>query len=167
MNAAMADENQDIERMRAALDAAEAALATALDARARAVASVAAFKAESPASYFSLPRDQEVIARMIERVQAFPKDAVRPVMTEVLSACARMIAPLEVVYVGQEGGFGHLAARKQYGNAAKLRNVESAAEALSEVERGHASYAMLPFETSNDGAVTATLNLLARSDTKV
>src|SRR6185436_17168137 len=38
---------------------------------------------------------------------------------------------------------------------------------LSEVGRGHGSYAILPFETSNDGAVTATLNLLARSDAKV
>ena len=40
-------------------------------------------------------------------------------------------------------------------------------EALSEVERGHASFAVVPFETSYDGAVTETLNLLARSDLKI
>jgi chorismate mutase/prephenate dehydratase len=104
---------------------------------------------------------------MVERVQVFPKDGVAPVMTEVLSACARMVAPLEIVYVGQAGGFGHLAARKQYGSSALLRGVDSAEEALSEVERNRASYAIMPFETSNDGAVTGTLNLLARSDAKV
>lgn len=167
MKTAMADEAQDLERLRAALEVAETALADALDARASAVAVLAKLKAGSPEAFFTLPRDREVIARMIERVQVFPKDAVRPVMTEVLSACARMIAPVDVVYVGQEGGFGHLAARKQYGASAKLRGVETAQEALAEVDCGRAAYAMLPFETSNDGAVTATLNLLARSDARV
>jgi chorismate mutase/prephenate dehydratase len=163
----MADDKREIERMRAGLEAAETALAEALDARARAVAAFVALKAASPEVYFALPRDHEVISRMLERVQVFPREAVRPVMTEVLSACNRMTAPLEIVYVGQEGGFGHLAASKQYGQSATLHAVDTAEAALSEVERGHASYAMLPFETSHDGAVTATLNLLARSDAKV
>jgi chorismate mutase/prephenate dehydratase len=126
-----------------------------------------ALKTGHPSLYFALPREAEVAARMLERVHAFPRDAVRPVMTEVLSACARMIAPLEIAYVGQEGGFGHLAARRLYGGSAVLRPIDSAEEALSEVERGRASFAIMPFETSNDGTVTTTLNLLARSNAKV
>jgi chorismate mutase / prephenate dehydratase len=167
MVAAMADESQQVERARAALEAAEQALAEALDARARAVKTFAALKTASPDVYFALPGEHQVIARMAERVQIFPRTAIGAVMTEVLSACARMIAPVEIVYVGQEGGFGHVAARKQYGSSAVLRGVDTADEALSEVERGRASFAIMPFETSNDGAVTATLNLLARSDAKV
>jgi chorismate mutase / prephenate dehydratase len=163
----MADDKQEIERIRDALDSADAGLADALDARARAVAAVAALKARAPEAYFTLPRDHELISRMVERLRVFPKDAVRPVMTEILSACAQMTAPLVISYVGQEGGFGHSAARKHYGSSATLRPIETAEEALSEVERGRASYAILPFETSNDGAVTATLNLLARSDMKI
>jgi chorismate mutase/prephenate dehydratase len=163
----MADESQQVERARAALEAAEQALAEALDARANAVKTFAALKAGSPDVYFALPGEHQVIARMTERVQVFPRTAVGAVMTEVLSACARMVAPVEIVYVGQEGGFGHVAARKQYGSSAVLRSVDTAEEALSEVERGRASFAIMPFETSNDGAVTATLNLLARSDAKV
>lgn len=163
----MADERQEIERIRAALEEADTKLAEALDDRARAVTALAALKASSPEAYFSLPRDHEVVARTIERIKVFPKDAVRPVLTEVLSACAQMTAPLVVAYVGQDGGFGHTAARKHFGSSAAVRGVETAEEALSEVERGRASYAIVPFETSNDGAVTATLNLLARSDLKI
>jgi chorismate mutase / prephenate dehydratase len=163
----MADESQQLERAQAALEGAEQALAEALDARASAVKALAELKAASPDVYFALPSDPQVIAHLAERVQVFPKTAVGPVMTEVLSACARMVAKLEVAYVGQEGGFGHLAARKQFGSSAVLRGVDSAEEALSEVERGRASFAIVPFETSNDGAVTASLNLLARSDAKV
>lgn len=163
----MSEDKQEIERVRALLDAAEGALAEALDARARAVRAFAELKAGSPEAYLTLPRDNEVVGRMLERVGVFPKDAVRPVMTEIISACNRMTAPLEIAYVGQEGGFGHLAARKQFGSSATLHAVETAEEALSKFERGHVSYAILPFETSHDGAVTSTLNLLARSDAKV
>lgn len=163
----MVDEKQEIERIRAALDEADAKLADALDGRARAINALAALKASAPEAYFNLPRDQEVVARLVERIRVFPKDAVRPVVTEILSACAQMTAPLVVAYVGQDGGFGHSAARKHYGSSATLRPVETAEEALAEVERGRASFAIVPFETSNDGAVTATLNLLARSDAKI
>ncbi len=163
----MTDDKHEIERIRAALEAADAALAEALDARAQAVQAFAALRAGSPEAYFTLPRDHETIARMVERVRVFPKDAVRPVVTEILSACSRLTAPLEIAYLGQEGGFGHLAALRQFGSSATLHGVDSAEEALSAVERGHASYAMLPFETSHDGTVTSTLNLLARSDVKI
>src|SRR5690242_7066732 len=98
----MADDKHEIERIRAAIDASEAALAEALDARARAVGAFATLRAQSPEAYFTLPRDNEVITRMLERVAVFPKDAVRPVMTEILSACNRLTAPLEIAYVGQE-----------------------------------------------------------------
>jgi chorismate mutase/prephenate dehydratase len=164
---AMVDDKHEIERIRAALDAADSALAAALDARATAVSAFASLRAGSPEAYFTLPRDHETIARMLERVRVFPKDAVRPVVTEILSACNRMTAPLEIAYVGQEGGFGHVAALRQFGSSATLRGLDSAEEALSAVERGQVSYAMLPFETSHDGAVTSTLNLLARSDAKI
>ena len=163
----MTAEATHIERLRAALEAADNALGDALDARARAVQALGEFKLNAPDAYFTLRRDHEVIARMLERVQVFPKGAVRSVMTEVLSACTQMIAPVDIVYVGQEGGFGNLAARRQFGESAGLRSVDSAEVALSEIERGRASYAILPFETSNDGAVTASLNLLARSDAKI
>jgi chorismate mutase/prephenate dehydratase len=163
----MTSDATEIERLRSMLEVADNALGEALDARAMAVKALADFKAGSPDTYLALRRDNEVIARMIERVQVFPRNAMRSVMTDVLSACTQMIAPVNIVYVGQEGGFGHLAARRQYGDSATLRPVDSAEQALSEVERGHASYAIVPFETSNDGAVTASLNLLARSDAKI
>src|SRR5262245_3182550 len=114
----MADERHEIERIRAELERADDALAEALDARARAVVAFAEHRARTPEAYAMLPRDPEVVARIVERVQTFPKDAVRSVVTEVISGCNRVTAPLEIAYVGQEGGFGHLAARRHYGSSA-------------------------------------------------
>jgi chorismate mutase/prephenate dehydratase len=50
---------------------------------------------------------------------------------------------------------------------ASLRSVESPEVLLNEIARGRAHYGVLPFESSHDGAVTQTLNLLARSEAKI
>lgn len=155
------------EAIRRAAEEADRALAGALDQRMRAVEELAALRTEDPGGYYSLSRDADVLARVTESVDSFPKGSVRAVVTEVLSVCQRELAPVEVTYEGLDGGFGHLAARKHFGAAATLRGVDSAEEVLSEVERGHCSFGVMPFETSHDGAVTATLNQLARSDVKV
>jgi len=163
----MSDFKAKYERIQSDVEAADKALAAALDQRVAAVRGLLELRAEDPGGYYSLPRDADVKARMAESVQAFPSDAVRAVMTEVLSVCQRIVAPVEVAFAGVEGGFGHLAARAHFGAAATLHAVPSSEEVLAEVERGHCSYGLLPFETSYDGAVTNTLNLLARSDVKL
>ena len=89
-------------------------------------------------------------------------------MTEMLSACARMIAPLEIAYVGQEGGFGHL------GRAQALRQLRRAAPRRERRRRRcRRSSAAAPRSRScrSRPRTTApsprTLNLLARSDAKI
>ncbi|MGD8860785.1 MAG: prephenate dehydratase domain-containing protein [Myxococcales bacterium] len=164
---AMADPKEELTRIRQALDDADAALTEALDARAHAARELARLREQSPETYIELPRDHEVIAQAVERVKEFPRDAVQPVLREVLSGCAALTSPIEVVYVGQEGGFGHLAARSQFGASASLRAVGDVEDVLSEVERDQASFGLVPFETSNDGAVTSSINLLARGDAKI
>ena len=128
---------------------------------------LSALREAEPEGYFVPPRDADAIARVSEQARSFPTEGIRPVMTEVLSVCQQIISPAEVAYAGPLGGFGHLAARKHFGAAASLHVFPSGDAVLSEVERGHCSYGVLPFETSSDGAVTSTLNLLARSDVKI
>lgn len=164
---AMADVKAELARIGEALGAADDAIADGLEARARATLELKALKDAHADAYFATPREGAVVDRIASRVPSLPPRALRAVMTEVLSACNGMLAPIEIVYVGQEGGFGNLAARTQFGSSAVLRATDDSADALSEVERGRASFAVLPFETSYDGAVTATLNLLARSDLKI
>lgn len=163
----MSDAKREFERIREAVAAADESLVAALDARARAVREMVELQNAQPDAYFTLPRDVDVLAQLVERAKDFPAGGVRAVTTEVLSTCRELSSPVSVAYVGQEGGFGHLAARKHFGTAANLRSAGTAEAVLSDVERGHASFGLLPFETSYDGAVTGTLNLLARSEMKI
>lgn len=163
----MSDGKREFDRIRTAVADADEALVAALDARAKAVREMVELRAAQPDAYFTLPRDVDVLAQQIERAAEFPAEGIRAVVTEVLSTCRELTSPVTVAYVGQEGGFGHLAARKQFGTAATLRSAGTAEAVLADVERGHASYGLLPFETSYDGTVTGTLNLLARSEMKI
>jgi len=163
----MSNAKQEFERIRDAVEAADKALADALVSRAKAVTELAELRARAEGAYFTLPREVDVLTRFVERVEGLPREAARAVMKEVLTACASLIAPAHVAYAGQEGGLGNLAARSHFGASAVLHSVDSPEAMLSEIERGRASYGVLPFESSNDGAVTRTLNLLARSDIKI
>ncbi len=163
----MGDPKDDFARIRDALDSADAALLDSLEARAQALAEYRTLRERDPEGYYALPRDAEVLSRARERVRVFPSEAVEPVLREVLSASEAMIAPVTVAYLGPEGAFAHTAARRRFGAAAELRSRDSVPEVLEEVERGRAKFGVVPLETSSDGALTATLQGLLRSDARI
>jgi chorismate mutase / prephenate dehydratase len=154
-------------RVREALVAADEALVRALDERCRAARTLAALQEDDPEGYYAMPRDLEVIARARELVREFPAAHVEPVMREVLAATDALVGPKTVAYLGPEGGFGHVAARRHFGAPAVLRAADSAAEVLEEVARGRADFGVLPLETSSEGAITATLQCLAEADVRI
>jgi chorismate mutase/prephenate dehydratase len=163
----MTEPKEDFARIREALDQADQDLVAALEARARATREFAALRERDPEGYYALPRDEEVIARLREQAEQFPSDALAAVLREVLSASANMIAPRRVLYVGPEGGFAHVAARRQFGAASELRAAEDVGDVLEGVARGRASFGIIPFETSSDGALTVSLHGLEQSDVRI
>ena len=66
----------------------------------------------------------------------------------------------EVVFAGLEGGPSHAAARARFGQTASFVPAATAADALDEVSRRGAEFALVPFETSIDGPVQGTITAL-------
>jgi chorismate mutase/prephenate dehydratase len=163
----VSDPKDDFARIRASLESADAALLEALDHRAQAMQEYRALRERDPEGYYALPRDAELLARARESVKSFPSASVEPVLREVLSASHHIVAPITVAYLGPEGAFAHTAARKRFGAAAELRVRDTVDEVLEEVERGRASHAVVPLETSSDGALTATLHGLVKADVRI
>ncbi len=159
--------NDDLEDLLADIAAADDKLVEALDARAAAYRRIAELTQEDPDLFVRLPRDEMVIRGAREASQAFPSGALEPVFREVLGACASLMAPRKVAYHGHHGGFAHLAARRHFGSSAEYISVPTVQAALDEVARGRVEYAVMPVETSSDGAVTATLVGLQASDTRI
>jgi chorismate mutase/prephenate dehydratase len=163
----MADARDEMEQIRAAIEQADAELIAALDARARAVRDFVALRERDPHGDHVLPTSAEVIARLRELRRDFPEQGLEPVLREVLGACAQMIAPGQVAVVGPEGGFAHLAARRWFGARTEIRVAPTVRDAFEAIEGGHVPHAVVPFETSSDGALSATLAALTDTSAKV
>jgi len=93
-----------------------------------------------------------------------PIDAIRELLRTIHAATSSLERPSRVAYVGPEGGFGQLAARSRFGQAAPLLTVESAEMALDQVRRHRADFAVFPFETSTEGPLQASVEALAQSE---
>jgi chorismate mutase / prephenate dehydratase len=160
-------EREEVEAILASIEAVDGALADVLDSRAKAYRALAALRERSPDAFVRLPRDEEQIARVRDRLQEFPARSVDPILRELLSVCASLLAPRIVAFLGDVGGFSHLAARRQFGRASTYRAVDDVPSLLGEVGQERVSFGVLPLETSSDGAVTETLLGLAASEVRI
>lgn len=163
----MTDSRDEIAQIRSALEQADNDLVAALDARARAVRGFIALRARDPQGYHALPSAAEVLARVRELRKDFPEAGLEPVIREVLGVCSEMLAPVVVAILAPEGGFAHLAARRWFGSRAVARASATVAEVFAEIEKARAAHAVVPFETSSEGAIAATLHSLIETRAKV
>jgi len=150
-----------------ALEHADQNLVSALNARAKAIQAYNVLRAEAGDEPLRLPKKNHVIERARKLAVEFPDESIEPVFREVLSACTGLITPDVVAYYGAPGDLAHAAARDYFGHAPSFRPSESVSDVLSLVHHGHATFGVVPLETSTDGAITATLNGLLASDAKL
>ncbi|MEM7609578.1 MAG: prephenate dehydratase domain-containing protein, partial [Myxococcota bacterium] len=149
------------------IEEADEAIAAAVEKRARASLEAAAIRAKDPERFFARQREADVVTTFLERVPSLKERGARAVVREVISACEALVAPRTIVYLGGEGSFGHYAGRERFGASAVYESVSSADDALGRLMREQAAFAVLPLETSSDGAVTATLHGLAKSEAQL
>jgi chorismate mutase/prephenate dehydratase len=106
-------------------------------------------------------RERRVLERLIEKGETrFPPDAIRAVFREVMSACLSVEQPLRVAYLGPEGTFSQLAARRLFGLQARYRECATIDGVFEAVGSKDATYGVVPFENSTEGAVSMTSDAL-------
>lgn len=158
----MSDGDDEIQRLRAAIDAVDDRLLAELHRRAALVHEVAAWKQARGARVYVPEREREIIERL-ESTSAgpFPTEAIRPVYSEIISACLSLERPLKVAFLGPEATFTHQAARTRFGLGARFVPSATIAGVCAEVEKGAADLGVVPEESSFEGVVTHSLDLLA------
>lgn len=159
--------NERLHRITQALEDADQQIVAALDARAKAIQDYNALRAESGDEPLRLPKKANVIEAARALAHEFPEASIEPVFREVLSACTSLITPDIVAYCGSPGDLAHAAARDYFGHAPNFRPAESVSAVLEAVLHGHATFGVVPLETSTDGAITATLKGLVANDAKL
>jgi chorismate mutase / prephenate dehydratase len=162
----MDDHRREVEKLRREIAQIDDQLLGALEKRARTARAIGELvRGDSPA----LPlRDRAFVEGLVERSKGdLPPETVRSIFYEIQAACVGLELSVRVAVLGPEGGAGHNAAREQFGASAACIMTSSAEEALDAVARQRADFALLPYETSIDGPVQATISALGLHDLRI
>ena len=156
--------------LRARIDALDERILGLLNERARVAAEIGEVKRSlQPDAPFHAPaREREVIARL-EAMNAgpFPREAIRAVFQEVMSACLSLERPLRVAFPGPEGAFSHQAVKHQFGLSAQPVPQRAISAVFHAVEAGQADYGVVPVESATEGVVDPTLDAFLESPLRV
>jgi chorismate mutase len=137
-----------------------------LDKRARAARHLRELRRDQPPT---LPvTNHALIADLVARSTGdMPRDALEAILREVYKACLALEMPVKVAFAGREGGADEAAVLQRFGAGANLVPAQTTAQALEEVSRRGAEFAVVPFETAGEGPVLSTILALASSDLRV
>ncbi len=94
-------------------------------------------------------------------------EALEAIFREILSASRALQTAVSVAYLGPAGTFSERAAIEQFGSAAELLPVASISEVFRVVERGQATFGVVPIENSTEGMVGPTLDSFVQSPLQI
>lgn len=157
--------------LRERIDAIDAELLRLLNERGECAQQVAAAKralGEEAAGFYRPEREAEVLRRVrAANPGPLPDAALVRLFREVMSECLALEEPLNVAYLGPEGTFTHLAARKHFGHAVSLLPLASIDGVFREVESGRVRFGVVPIENSSEGVVTHTVDCFMDSPLQI
>jgi chorismate mutase/prephenate dehydratase len=161
--------NMDLSQLRKKIDELDQKIIGLLNERTEFAREVGKKKTEAGKEIYAPERESEIYQK-IDRLAAkgvLPKDALKSIYREIMSAALALEKPLAIAYLGPEATFTHLAALSKFGSSVQYRPCGSIGEVFREVEQGRADYGVIPIENSIDGAVSHTLDMFIDSELKI
>ncbi len=166
--AADADAAAELARLRAAIDRVDRALLALLNERAALGRQVGAVKERGGIPVYSAARERDVVAGLVrDNAGPFPSAAIEPVFREIISATRSLEHRLRIAFLGPEGTYSHLAARRHFGEAAELVPTTTIGDVFAAVERGQVELGVVPVENTTEGVVTQTLDAFVDCDVAI
>jgi len=157
--AAEAEAAVELARLRAEIDRVDLALLELLNQRAGLGCSVGELKERSGMPVYSAARERDLLAGLVRNNPGpFPSAAIEPVFREIISATRSLERRLRIAFLGPEGTYSHLAARRHFGEEAALVPTATIGDVFAAVERSHAELGVVPVENTTEGVVTQTLD---------
>ncbi|MFZ5802992.1 MAG: prephenate dehydratase [Candidatus Omnitrophota bacterium] len=159
----------ELKRLREKIDALDAKIIELLNERTRHVLEVGKAKAESGESVYAPERESEIYQKIDAQFgdEVLPKDALKSIYREIMSASLALEKPLAIAYLGPEATFTHLASISKFGASVKYEPTSTLNEVFQEVEQKHADYGVIPIENSIEGAVSHSLDMFIDSELKI
>lgn len=150
--------------LRDKIDSLDQQLVDLLNARAKLVVDVGAFKRGSNTPIYAPHREAQVLAKALERSQGpLPNRTIEGVYRELMSGSFALEQPLRIGFLGPPGSYSHQASVKQFGSSVDYEDLQLIGGVFTEVRRGHVNYGLVPIENSIGGGITETLDALAEN----
>jgi chorismate mutase/prephenate dehydratase len=100
-----------------------------------------------------------------------PPEALRRLFREIISESRAveevMNESVKIAYLGPKATFTHMAATRYFGGGVESLPYPTIKAVFEEVERGRATFGVVPVENSSEGVVNHTLDLFADSPLKI
>lgn len=158
----------EIAKLRKNIDKIDGRILELLNDRAKLSLAIGKAKSKTSTSIYSPDRENEVYEKVVSNNKGpLSNDSVKAIYGEIMSGCLALQMPLKIAYLGPPQTFTHIAALKKFGKSLGYLECNSIADVFTEVERGRASYGVVPIENSTEGAVNYTLDMFIDSDLKI
>jgi chorismate mutase/prephenate dehydratase len=150
-----------LDDLRHSIDEIDDAILALLDQRAELARQVASAKRDAHATTYDPERERAVLARLEAKgAGRFPREAIRAVYREVMSACLALQEPMKVAFLGPVGTFTHAAAREMFGLAVRYVEAATIDGVFDAVRRGDVAHGVVPIENSTEGSVNQAVDAL-------
>ena len=154
-----------INEIRKKIDGVDRRILDGLNERAGLVKAIGALKTKSGAEIYVPHREKKIISRLIKKnMGPLEPPAVESIFREIVNACRSLEDKLTVAYFGPEATYTHQAAMKNFGAGAVFVPVRTIADVFTEVEKGRATYGVVPIENSTEGIINHTLDMFIDSE---
>ena len=161
----------ELEKCRQEIDSIDRDLIKLLEKRLQVVLRVAEYKKKNNSPVLHSNREQQVLDKAVENLQnkdytpyarQFMSDLMNLSKSVQTSYIAKETIPSEklIGFQGIEGSFSYGAAKKFFGEDARLKAYSEFEDVFKAVDSGEISAGILPIENSNSGSVGAVYDLL-------
>jgi chorismate mutase / prephenate dehydratase len=158
----MADRRREVQELRERMARIDTEIRDQLDARARFSQQIHALTEAEPSADGG---EREWLERLISGSSGdMPAESLKSIFREIRAAGRAIEQTVRVAMVGPDGGFCHESTLQLFGATTQIIECQATAEALTEVVRGRAAFAVFPFESSAEGLAQASLLSLAQTE---
>lgn len=158
----------EIDPIREKIDKIDEKILNNLNQRAKQVLKISNIKKKKKIRRYSPERESRILRRL-SRINKGPLggEDIRNIFTEILSVSRSQKGQLNIAYLGPEGTFTHLAARKKFGKKCRYLPAEGISDVFYEIEKGKADFGVVPVENSTEGVVNHTLDMFFTSNLSI
>ncbi len=156
-----------LEELRRRIDQLDEKIIALLNERMQIALETGKLKSADGREIYAPERESEIYRKIEKSGGMLPKEALKSIYREIMSASLALEKPLGIAYLGPQATFTHLAALSKFGSSVSYSPATSIHQVFQEVEQKHCDYGVIPVENSIEGAVSHSLDMFIDSEVKI